>query len=732
MAAGGLSSVKVEVEFVAGTWTDVSAHLAYEQGAGGQVGRPTEFDDIGPATWDLTLRNADGRFTPDNPLSPHWPNVVRGRRLRFSVTRTPTTWVRHVGRVTSWDLEFPESDSTKTVVRVSSADPLATPLGTTTLRHDWVESVLAQTRASAGSEGVDLFELTGEGSPRSFPNLGIRNPTAGYGTAAGTAVVHKSSARGPVGAWSVGDPGGGLALDGALELAPNENGYGPVLRVTPQSRPAAVSTTVEFHVKVPTGFVPALGLWRYVLQGVGVDGKERFSLRVVNNGSDRADLWWYDTSVSTGVFRLAAGVADDVWRHVRIYDTGSIFTDPTVYVDDEQVGVAGAGTGPGASASYQFGGFMGLPGKQNICCPMSVAGIAVTTGDQVGGAARTIPGMRAAQGNGARWAELTSYVSTLVPAASTALEGSDDREVLATPTGGRTVLEVLQELARTIGGYVWWDPATDKLTLRRADVLRTATSGLTVGMETDADADPKFTRAAEAGPTRVTVTSPAGTAIVVDVDAEADGSRREETVDTCAATIPAAENVAAARMWQSTALRLASLPLDLVTTATDRYAAAMALKPGARVSTTGQPAGVLGFTAAEVHVQGWNEEYGPDAVRFVFDSTPADAPAEALFDTARFDAEPGQLEVNAAATAGATSLTVDAATGAPSLTQDAAAYPMVLDVAGERVTVTAAPAAGGAGATQTLTVTRGTSPSVARAHAVGDDVTTAPSTGFAF
>jgi hypothetical protein len=56
----------------------------------GPGGRTTEFDDVGPSTCTLVLRNDDGRFTPDSAGSPYYPDVIEGRRLRVTVIKSDT------------------------------------------------------------------------------------------------------------------------------------------------------------------------------------------------------------------------------------------------------------------------------------------------------------------------------------------------------------------------------------------------------------------------------------------------------------------------------------------------------------------------------------------------------------------------------------------------------------------------------------------------------------------
>ena len=40
--------------------------------------------------WSLPTENADGTYTPDNPLSSLYPNLVEGKKVRVAVTKGST------------------------------------------------------------------------------------------------------------------------------------------------------------------------------------------------------------------------------------------------------------------------------------------------------------------------------------------------------------------------------------------------------------------------------------------------------------------------------------------------------------------------------------------------------------------------------------------------------------------------------------------------------------------
>lgn len=65
-------------------WTDVSDRLL-SQDAAITAGRADEASQVQPATVPLVFDNPDGALTPDDPRSPHWPNVRRGTPLRLSL-----------------------------------------------------------------------------------------------------------------------------------------------------------------------------------------------------------------------------------------------------------------------------------------------------------------------------------------------------------------------------------------------------------------------------------------------------------------------------------------------------------------------------------------------------------------------------------------------------------------------------------------------------------------------
>lgn len=66
-------------------WTTITPYLDVKAGIRIGRGRADEFSRIQPSTFSCTLKNVDGRFTPENASSPYFPKIKTGKRLRYGV-----------------------------------------------------------------------------------------------------------------------------------------------------------------------------------------------------------------------------------------------------------------------------------------------------------------------------------------------------------------------------------------------------------------------------------------------------------------------------------------------------------------------------------------------------------------------------------------------------------------------------------------------------------------------
>lgn len=102
------------------TWTDVT-NLGGDSDASRILvqdititrGRSDEASETDPAQVTFELDNGDGYLTPDDERSPLWPNIVTGTPVRITVEGSP----RFVGQVGSWSMQWPYGDN------AANADP---------------------------------------------------------------------------------------------------------------------------------------------------------------------------------------------------------------------------------------------------------------------------------------------------------------------------------------------------------------------------------------------------------------------------------------------------------------------------------------------------------------------------------------------------------------------------------------------------------------------------------
>lgn len=414
MAPGVLTTLKTEVEFSAGTWTDITAYVRAEAGASGTFGRPNEFEDCAPSTWKFSVRNDDGRFMPDNPLSPYWPNVVENRRVRVTATKGATSWRRFLGYITAWQPGFPKSDGNTGTVDVTAADLLGVLArrGTAT---GFVEQANYVARYFAS--WVDLFpfpaDVAGASSASVFRNVGTT--VAGQSLAQAVMVNAKTGA----GTFVVERADSELILEGQLTFKPSGN-VGPVLKIKAQ----ASAGQVDFFLNVPTDTSIAVAGTPLTVLDLWTETTNLGSLRLYNDGV-RTHLGWYNGSgtwvsgVSTAIGWNIAQMNDGLWHKITIFDLGArgLGTGVGVNIDDLLSGsyVSITTTAILPTTRLIWGGSYGGPskeGKQVNCPACSVAGINIQ-GTTFGVNGYYALGQPASTSYISRFGQLLGYADTL-------------------------------------------------------------------------------------------------------------------------------------------------------------------------------------------------------------------------------------------------------------------------------------------------------------------------------
>jgi hypothetical protein len=695
--------VTVEIEFTASVWTDVTTYVSAESKVSVRAGRTTEFDDVGPSTCTLVLRNDDGRFTPDSAGSPYYPDVIEGRRIRVTVTESATDYPLFTGSILSWEPNYAGGMLSNGTVTVTANDALAT-LALHTFDSRWVEETRALARTAA--TWADIYILKGAASTAAWDNIGVT--TGGdYGTAT---LVPAASAIGEV---SYGTPSS-LILDGSAEFKPVGNG------IVANIIPAAAPQVVSFWMQVAVGVIEG---GRHVIT-LRNGGGEFGSVRITGGGPERLDV--NDTAAS--VFPLAtlvADVADAAWRLVTLTASAGSTVISVTGVD----GTVSSYTAPfdlTAATSLVLGGEI-ADGTQFHCPSVTIASLCIA-GDASVVPAYTVALAGSTYLHTALYSTYQSYVPELTTWATT---GGEVRTIGEPVWVGQTALAVLQTLARTINGVAYVD-GSGNVTLAAADVVRPGVSAASLDIEQDLDATaamPTLRRAADSRPTRVTISYAGGTTTLIDTAAEANNQpRREVKLETCASDVTGATFAGSYLLMATNGLRITQVAVDLTTSVTDLWATFLGLYPTQKVTISGFDAALVGEATKVVYVQGWQVALDHQSLVYTLDCSPASQFASASFDAGdeygRWAWGTGVATGTGGTAMGVTSVgTLEITfTGSYGLTLDAGQYPLYLDWDGEAVRIDAPP--GGSTSPQTVTIAaRGQLNTAAQVHVSGESVT---------
>jgi hypothetical protein len=692
--------VTVEIEFTASVWTDVTTYVSAESKVSVRAGRTTEFDDVGPSTCTLVLRNDDGRFTPDSAGSPYYPDVIEGRRIRVTVTESAVDYPLFTGSILSWEPNYAGGMLSNGTVTVTANDALAT-LALHTFDDRWVE----ETRALARTAGTwaDVYVLKGDATTRAYDNVG---EAAGgtYGTAA---LVVDSD----VGEVSYGSPEG-ITLTSAATFKTNDVGAGRTVSITPQAAPSAVS----FWMKVATGTATPVTATAVVSLRTG-GGTEIGSVRLFDNAGGTG-VGVYNSGLSL-LTTLVSNAADGAWRLVTLVQSGAstvVTVDGAAYTAAFDMTTTGRVDLAGIVTS-------GNPADNSVC---------LIAGPVVAGDVTVVPAaLIAATGQTyTHTALFTAFQSYVPEVTGWATAGGEVRTVGEPTWTGQTALAVLQTIARTINGVAYC-PGDGDVTLAAADIVRPATSAASLDIEQDLDATaamPTLRRAADSRPTRVTISYAGGTTTLIDTVAEANRQpRREVKLDTCASDVTGATFAGSYLLQATNGLRITQVAVDLTTSVTDLWATFLGLYPTQRVTISGFDAALVGETTKVVYVQGWQVALDHESLVYTLDCSPASQFVSAAFDAGdeygRWAWGTGVATGTGGTAMGVTSVgTLEITfTGSYGLTLDAGQYPLYLDWDGEAVRIDAPP--GGSTSPQTVTIAaRAQQNTAAQVHVSGESV----------
>jgi hypothetical protein len=407
-----------------------------------------------------------------------------------------------------------------------------------------------------------------------------------------------------------------------------------------------------------------------------------------------------------------SNVSPDTWHYIGMTRDANLVVDGTFRVDGVTTALSASRTGNLTGATYIVLGSDLTMSVRDV----HIMASSVTTpplfaddyGRAVGLAANTLGGSSSVRAD----LGLTFTTDPTTVAAS------------GTELTGMTLFDAALIAADSQAGVVYCtytSTAATPTALANADA-RPTTVALTIDAEGDMDGGPSMARGLIEVVGEVTVRSPSASYRVIS-GTGAFGATTVEVMTYLSATndlyAVASDRIAAA---QYARLRVSALTLDLISSSTDRYTAFFAVTPGERVRLSGLPTGSFGLSYIDSYVDGWTERGTPDEYMVTFALSPADAPPEAVLDDTTYSRIPwgdGVCTLTSGITSSATSISLTF-TGTALLSTSAGDYPLDLDLNGERVTITSAPAGGTS--PRTVTVTRGVAPTVARAHSAGEAI----------
>lgn len=713
--------VKVEIAPANGptdaapTWIDVSSYARLVDGITFGRGRADELSTTSPGSLSLSLNNDDGRFTPGNVTSPYAP-LRTGCPIRVSLINAAgvtydsvttydsaapydsagTTSVRFTGNVTDWGAAF--VNGYRPVVRVSATDRWA--------------ALQRQKLRTLYDEELDLS-----------------NPLAIYTLAQ------------PTGSTTVPDSSGNSAAALTIQKV-NSGGFIDfgLGRALSQDERTATTFTVGGSARnysVLTGPNLCVGsTWTIeawiATSGSIIDG----GIAVFpTNGSypfEYAGLILQSGGLSDGAFfTSAATINDGKWHHVAVtFAAGTA----TYYVDGvtgtEASGGSAETTSPAFTSTFtsslQVGGYTRInSGGDTLPLPFNGNIFGLAMYQRRLSSAEILAHYQA----GAASVAVDARIRRLAAIAQcpVTMTGSVGGTVGYQAASGNAVADLLNDCGQIAGGSITVGPDGGIVAAFR-DVRYNATPIFTL-LPRDIATSTEWLHNDAYIANDVSITRPNGAELrarsASSVAAVGDYPlQRQLPAASDSDATALAQEIVSARSEPNPQPRVADLRVDLLAkAATVPTNALLAANTGTLFRVANLPTGSP-TAYVDLHVEGITESIRPDAYELTLATSPRLVTSNVIVlddNTYGVTADSGDLTLSSAVTASATSIAI-ASTQAP-LSTDAADYPLTLRLGDELVTITAAPVA--ATSPQTVTVTRGVSPSAARAWPAGTAISLA-------
>ncbi len=620
--------------------------------------------DSGPQPGVLTLEldNSDGTWTPENPLSTFYPNVAEGKAIRVTMVKGVTS-TRFYGWLSNIEPTYPD-DPTLSMAIVTAVDLLGV----------WQRTKLKPYPLQSGAVH-GYYPLTEKSARGGFTNTTSSTLPDLY--------VYQSATTGS--ADAAADDSFSTDTDPCLSLT---SGRGLRFRNQP-----TLSTGLSDQF-----WFAGLLLLTASAGTLYSDG----NISVTWDGLGTVTLTHPITGTAT-----VTGVSVDAWHMIRV---ARFNTSLTVQVDGTTSSALASSTG--APRIITIAG--------NLTVSVRDLAFVYTQLSGVSGSGQAIAAAPYLTALG-----VGTTLATLATDLGFAWTSAPIVNATATAVGGLSKFEAVKRAADSQSGRMWcaYTSTSATVTVENDADQKPITVALTIDAELDMLGAPTITRGLSGRVDTVTVHTPIGDTTVT---AGTAGNFGATSLDIDAFLKDAGDQYAKATapIGESDALvaRLSSITVDLVGSVNDLYASWFAVTIGERVRLSNLPSTYFGRTYMDGYVEGWVERWESGSYTVELFTSPADAPSEALVEDATYGRVcfgDGVATLTSTITSSATSLSITW-TGSQTLSTAAGDYPLDLDLNGERVTIASAPA--GSTSPQTVTVTRGVAPTVARAHNAGEPI----------
>jgi hypothetical protein len=499
------TSGTLEIEFTAGSWTNVSAYYDLNQGVRIEHGRKTEFDDVQPATLTVFLWNDDGRFMPELPSSPYYPNMVEGKRIRWKVSILGVTYTRFTGWIQEIQAAFPSSNTVGSQVAIFAVDALGL-LGQRKLRSNATERALYNAR-NAGT-WCDAFEFPGQAN-------GLGNAGTNYSTDA-----------------SPGDAG--WLLNGAWPTptfaTDSDVSIGNVMVMNPDSyldsnHPSMGFQTnpilIQLMIRCPKDWVGSGGR-RNLVSFANAARSVYYHLALIDNSGNNQFAFYNNGG---GLLGTVITAPFGQWASIVVQQNGGTAGHLDIFGRTFSSGTSGV-TNLGVDVrDFHFCELGSAIGSQAAVSFGSIFAMGVV-------AAVNEPDLWTSNAGATFVNRMSALQNTVgqLPITWATVGSATSGNMVAGTWSDRTALEVAQEIIRSGDGILWARGRDGQALWIASDAARPTTPIATIDVDADAWGPPILTRSVDSRPTRIEATFPGGTEVVVDTAAEAAGQIRSKAI----------------------------------------------------------------------------------------------------------------------------------------------------------------------------------------------------------